>query len=143
MPNFIRCTRSPLRQLSKGKSTSTTGPAPKRAAVDGRRGAVRWAALAFGGANRETDPIDIRPATPDEMGQLGALTGYAYGGAFGDGPDVGRLPLSMFEFARVSMGRRSQRQLDTLPWPLPDPSGHVAVLVRWSVAESDIIDPVR
>ncbi|MGI9616149.1 MAG: GNAT family N-acetyltransferase [Acidimicrobiales bacterium] len=32
--------------------------------------------------------IDIRPATADEMGQLGTLTGYSYGGSFGDGPET-------------------------------------------------------
>jgi len=32
--------------------------------------------------------IDVRPATADEMGELGTLTGYAYGGAFGDGPET-------------------------------------------------------
>ncbi|MDA1075369.1 MAG: GNAT family N-acetyltransferase [Proteobacteria bacterium] len=31
--------------------------------------------------------IQIRPATASEMGQLGELTSYGYGGAFGDGPD--------------------------------------------------------
>ena len=33
------------------------------------------------------DRFDIRPATEAEMGQLGLLTGYVYGGAFGDGED--------------------------------------------------------
>jgi predicted acetyltransferase len=32
--------------------------------------------------------IDVRPATAEEMGQLGTLSGYAYGGAFGDGPET-------------------------------------------------------
>ena len=31
--------------------------------------------------------IEIRPATPEEFGQLGELTSYAYAGQFGDGPD--------------------------------------------------------
>ena len=31
--------------------------------------------------------FEIRPATQDEMGQLGELCGYNYGGTFGDGPD--------------------------------------------------------
>ena len=31
--------------------------------------------------------IEVRPATAGEMGQLGWLTSYAYGGSFGDGPD--------------------------------------------------------
>ena len=30
--------------------------------------------------------IEIRPATQAEMDQLGELTSYVYGGAFGDGP---------------------------------------------------------
>ena len=30
--------------------------------------------------------IEIRPVTPDELGEMGILGGYAYGGAFGDGP---------------------------------------------------------
>ena len=32
-------------------------------------------------------PFDIRPATADEMGQLGVMGSYSYGGAFGDGPN--------------------------------------------------------
>ena len=31
--------------------------------------------------------FDIRPATAHEMGQLGLMGAYSYGGAFGDGPD--------------------------------------------------------
>ena len=31
--------------------------------------------------------IEIRPATESEMGQIGLLTSYVYGGAFGDGED--------------------------------------------------------
>ena len=31
--------------------------------------------------------IEIRPATAAEMGQLGILGGYVYGGSFGDGPN--------------------------------------------------------
>lgn len=31
--------------------------------------------------------IEIRPATASEMGQLGLMGAYSYGGAFGDGPD--------------------------------------------------------
>lgn len=31
--------------------------------------------------------FDIRPATQAEMGQIGTLTSYVYGGAFGDGED--------------------------------------------------------
>ena len=31
--------------------------------------------------------IEIRPLTAGEMGQLGELGGYVYGGSFGDGPD--------------------------------------------------------
>ncbi len=31
--------------------------------------------------------IELRPATEAEMGQLGGLGGYVYGGTFGDGPD--------------------------------------------------------
>ena len=34
-----------------------------------------------------TDHIEIRPATDAEMGQLGLITSYVYGGAFGDGED--------------------------------------------------------
>ena len=30
--------------------------------------------------------VEIRPVTPDELGEMGTLGGYAYGGAFGDGP---------------------------------------------------------
>ena len=31
--------------------------------------------------------IEIRPATESEMGQIGLMTSYVYGGAFGDGED--------------------------------------------------------
>ena len=31
--------------------------------------------------------VEIRPLTAGEMGQLGELGGYVYGGSFGDGPD--------------------------------------------------------
>ena len=31
--------------------------------------------------------FEIRSATQDEMGQLGELGGYVYGGSFGDGPE--------------------------------------------------------
>ena len=31
--------------------------------------------------------IEIRPASAEELGQLGLLTSYVYGGSFGDGPD--------------------------------------------------------
>ncbi|MGH1490194.1 MAG: GNAT family N-acetyltransferase [Acidimicrobiales bacterium] len=31
--------------------------------------------------------IELRPARSDEMGAIGSLGGYVYGGAFGDGPD--------------------------------------------------------
>ena len=30
--------------------------------------------------------VEIRPVTPEELGEMGTLGGYAYGGAFGDGP---------------------------------------------------------
>ncbi len=35
----------------------------------------------------KVDEIEIRPATAEEMPQLGLLGGYVYGGTFGDGPD--------------------------------------------------------
>lgn len=44
--------------------------------------------LARPGFAGENSPIDIRPATPDEMSQLGLLSAYVYGGSFGDGPDT-------------------------------------------------------
>ncbi|MCY3812672.1 MAG: GNAT family N-acetyltransferase [Gammaproteobacteria bacterium] len=31
--------------------------------------------------------VEIRPVTPEELGEMGILGGYAYGGAFGDGPN--------------------------------------------------------
>ena len=31
--------------------------------------------------------VEIRPASAEEMGELGVLGGYVYGGSFGDGPD--------------------------------------------------------
>ena len=31
--------------------------------------------------------VEIRPATAEEMGEMGILGGYVYGGSFGDGPE--------------------------------------------------------
>ena len=31
--------------------------------------------------------VEIRPATAEEMGEMGVLGGYVYGGSFGDGPE--------------------------------------------------------
>ena len=61
---------------------------------------------------------------------------------FGDGPDAGTIAMSTFEFGRISMGRRSMTQLRLLDWPVPDPRPHLDVLVRWSIADRDVIDPV-
>ncbi len=60
----------------------------------------------------------------------------------GDGPDVGRLQLDLFEFSRLAMGRRSMSQLAALPWPMADIEGHVTALVRFSVNPVDVHDPV-
>lgn len=61
----------------------------------------------------------------------------------GEGEHVGELDLSLFEFARISMGRRSTAQLALLPWPseVADTAPYVAALVRWSVNALDVIDP--
>jgi len=55
---------------------------------------------------------------------------------------VGDVSFTMFEFARVLMGRRSRRQLRYFDWPMTDIDAHLAVLVRWSVADHDVEDPV-
>ncbi|MEM8923408.1 MAG: maleylpyruvate isomerase family mycothiol-dependent enzyme [Actinomycetota bacterium] len=60
----------------------------------------------------------------------------------GTGADVGTLPLSLFEFSRLTMGRRSTTQIAALPWPMADIDGHVDVIVRWSVNAVDVVDPV-
>lgn len=39
------------------------------------------------GHHPDLSMFEFRAAAPGEMGQLGQLTGYAYGGSFGDGPD--------------------------------------------------------
>ena len=52
------------------------------------------------------------------------------------------IAMSTFEFGRISMGRRSMTQLRLLDWPVPDPRPHLDVLVRWSIADRDVIDPV-
>ncbi len=65
----------------------------------------------------------------------------------GVGEPVGTLALSSFEFARACMGRRSRNQLVAWPWPVAPSDdfvdGHIEALVFWSVAETDIIDPLR
>lgn len=62
----------------------------------------------------------------------------------GDAPPVGSLKLSLFEYARISMGRRSLGQLNALPWPqaITDPTPYIDQLVVWSVNEHDVIDPI-
>lgn len=62
----------------------------------------------------------------------------------GTGPSVGELTLDLFEFARISMGRRSQAQLDALAWPpsVTDHSRYIDALVFWSVNDNDVVDPV-
>jgi uncharacterized protein (TIGR03083 family) len=62
----------------------------------------------------------------------------------GDGEPAGELALDRFEFARLSMGRRSQAQIDALSWPAgaTDVAPYVQALVLWSVNEHDVIDPV-
>ncbi len=60
----------------------------------------------------------------------------------GTGSALGTLELPPFEFARISMGRRSRAQLDALDWPMAERHGHIDVLVLWSVAETDVVDPV-
>ncbi len=59
----------------------------------------------------------------------------------GDGPEAGTIALSTFEFGRISMGRRSMDQLGEVDWPVADPRPHLDVLVRWSIADRDVIDP--
>ena len=60
----------------------------------------------------------------------------------GTGEHLGEVSLTTFEFARISMGRRSRRQLMELDWPEGDMAPHIDVLVRWSVAEFDVHDPI-
>lgn len=62
----------------------------------------------------------------------------------GDRPPVGTLELDLFEYARVSMGRRSLEQLKALPWPpaITDPAPYIDLLVVWSVNDQDVIDPI-
>lgn len=77
---------------------------------------------------------------------LAALTLDVAGRSFemGTGPAVGTLELDLFEYARISMGRRSQAQLAALPWPdgIEDLAPYVELLVVWSVNDNDIVDPV-
>jgi len=65
--------------------------------------------------------------------------------ALGTEPAVGELELGLFEYARVSMGRRSLAQLHALPWPdaVDDILPYVDLLVVWSVNDHDVIDPVQ
>jgi uncharacterized protein (TIGR03083 family) len=65
---------------------------------------------------------------------------------FGVGEPIGAFAMSLFDYSRLSMGRRSADQIDALAWPpaLADPDRrrrYVDVLVRWSVADQPVIDP--
>ena len=62
----------------------------------------------------------------------------------GEGPSVGTLVLDLFEYARISMGRRSLAQLLALPWPdgIDDPMPYINTLVVWSINGQDVIEPV-
>jgi len=62
----------------------------------------------------------------------------------GNGSPCGELELSLFEYARITMGRRSAKQLGALAWPpsVRDPSGYMNALVFWSINDSDVDDPV-
>lgn len=60
----------------------------------------------------------------------------------GSGQSVGALALTLFEYGRLSMGRRSMAQIDAYPWPdLADRGRYIDVIVRWSVSDRDIVDP--
>lgn len=75
---------------------------------------------------------------------LAAITIDVDGSEFtiGVGESAGTLSLSMFEFARIVMGRRSAAQLAALDWPVEDPEPYYDPIVVWSVADRDVIDPV-
>lgn len=62
--------------------------------------------------------------------------------ALGVGESSGTLNLSAFELARACMGRRSGAQLAAYQWPVDEPEPYFEALVVWSIAETDIIDPV-
>ena len=77
------------------------------------------------------DRYDIRPATEAEMGQLGLLTGYVYGCAFGDGEDnTVKLPTgcSIFPKEIVPTPRRwaETRYKNIVYWNELDKGGHFA-----------------
>lgn len=55
----------------------------------------------------------------------------------GDGESASQVEVSLFELARVTMGRRSAAQIDAIR-PGADP----ALLVFWTVNDNDIVDPV-
>lgn len=93
---------------------------------------------------------DLARAMVDEAADAGLPTLEVAVGATifsaGAGPSVGRLDLTSFEFGRISMGRRSRRQLAALRWPdrvNPDQIRQYSdTMVRWSVSPHDVVDPV-
>ncbi|MEM9131155.1 MAG: maleylpyruvate isomerase family mycothiol-dependent enzyme [Actinomycetota bacterium] len=91
------------------------------------------------------DHIADRFATDERGRDLARLTvavddrTIIIGGAEGDG----RLALSLFDFARVVMGRRSRAQLDAYERTIDDIEPYLPILVVWSINEFDVIDPVR
>lgn len=60
------------------------------------------------------------------------------GGAEGDG----QLTMSLFDFARVAMGRRSRTQLDAFERTVDDLEPYLPILVVWTINPEDVIDPV-
>ncbi len=62
--------------------------------------------------------------------------------AIGDLDGTDRVAMSLFEFGRVVMGRRSRAQLDALGGAV-DLGPYLPILVVWSVNAVDVIDPVR
>ncbi len=90
------------------------------------------------------DELMERLANDAATTEMGRLTVEVDGRRFdiGTGAELGEVSFTMFEFARIVMGRRSRRQLAAFEWPDGDLEPHIGVLVRWSVAEIDVDDPV-
>ena len=84
--------------------------------------------------------VELQPSLGGDTFDL-TLTGGADGASWtsrvGEGDAASSIEMSLFEFARITMGRRSASQIQAVR-PDADPS----LLVFWSVNGHDIVDPV-
>lgn len=113
-----------------------------RAALEGHAGVVPDNTVFSHYFDQLVTAIQSR-SVADELDRLTVeVDGQRFQIGSADSPELGELSLTMFEFARICMGRRSRRQLRELEWPMDDIDDHADALVLWSVSPVDVFDPV-